>query len=895
MIAVVVLLLVLLSRQTVVSQAVECSDASGSITGTCVRIEKMCFGPTGEHNENEDLDSCFRTSYNPPTPPHSECVEASPGRYQSCSSVSDRDLEAKCIPHTVTAVPLHQSNYEYAINVTWEYGAGACNNLQGVQIKYYDEDIDKTPLKCYCVNVSNQSGQFSITDFNYPTNSDIEMRKIEVFSYPTLTDVDPTDIIRSVTFKAPLTCYDPRLPPDLEHCVIPRYNVSTDISATASLIKSNLTGNPQMSVNISWEPPLVSDEVYPAPEYYYLYMRDGDLSGTDCRHPDVYCFRVNNTQSVTLSPLNASLYYVVELQAYRRCSGFSGYDSELYGCGHLASIAVSVVTSVSPTPTLILTSTGATTRHCLVITGSVIGSIILVVLSALIVVITIVIVKRRRITSRNLGGRSAGMIDDSTDKDGLRRSYGYIPVGSSPHLNGNSCLPSPVGDTPGSDGPSVLVVYSDKTPPEEIRVILQFLISDLRTVYGITATSHDFLMRGILVFQIEDHIKRAAAVLCVCNKEFCADWNEERPPPVFNAIKNLFGREIHQGENLAKYAMVFMRRSDQRICIPTGYLNNSKMFLVTELEDIVRFIKNIRVYVPKITMECELVEEHQGSRNVASSTTHTREDGCECDKKNGGFCTMPDCSCQLDRSRYYNNLVLANISKRYNSQSHHVSSSTGSSTNSKCIPRIVDTVNCENVSLPFIDLVEAIACDSRGRTYHNPFHEIMVRIPEDAIPEGKSIKIKIGVMLHGPFRFPQDIRPVSPIVCLCVEQQPFFRFSKFVEVILPHYLHLTSEKECRSPQLSFMKASHNPNQYGRYEFHQVSGETVFQPHQHYATLFTHHFCFMCITEEITRDSTDRAEYCLIRVIPDPIPLSEPSWMAYFCVAFFLPTCIKVFN
>ena len=256
------------------------------------------------------------------------------------------------------------------------------------------------------------------------------------------------------------------------------------------------------------------------------------------------------------------------------------------------------------------------------------------------------------------------------------------------------------------------------------------------------------------------------------------------------------------------------------------------------------------------------------------------------------FCTWPDCPCQVSRRREYNNLVLAYLSNSDNS-----STATRAGTDLHYNPRASLSNTVENSpTIPFIDPLEVIQCDSRGQIYHNPSHDIMIKFPERAIPEGETIKITIGVTLSGPFDLPEGTRPVSPIVQLCVQDRPHYRFLKQLEVMLPHYLDITNEEDCRLLQLGFMKAGHNLNPEGKYVFQKmdIENETVFKPQQKYATLLTDHFCFLCISSSVSSEATARATYCLISVLPNSTRCGSRDWTsAYFCVAYFLSTCSKV--
>ncbi|CAI8056471.1 hypothetical protein GBAR_LOCUS30773 [Geodia barretti] len=107
--------------------------------------------------------------------------------------------------------------------------------------------------------------------------------------------------------------------------------------------------------------------------------------------------------------------------------------------------------------------------------------------------------------------------------------------------------------------------------------------------------------------------------------------------------------------------------------------------------------------------------------------------------------------------------------------------------------------------------------------------------------------VDVGVALFGPFQFPEGLRPVSPVFWVCVRDNPNFRFSKPVTVTIPHFLNLENDDEIQSLGLTFLKAGHNKNAEGLYEFQPTEGEINFQPFQTFGILQNSHFCSLCIT------------------------------------------------
>ena len=198
-----------------------------------------------------------------------------------------------------------------------------------------------------------------------------------------------------------------------------------------------------------------------------------------------------------------------------------------------------------------------------------------------------------------------------------------------------------------------------------------------------------------------------------------------------------------------------------------------------------------------------------------------------------------------------------------------------------------------------MDPRDTLVCDSSGKEFTNSDHDITLRVPEGAIPEGVTVHIEAGVALHGPFHFPPGARPISPIVWFCMQEK--IPFLKPVEVILPHFLHNLEGLQL-GLGLGFLKAEHSTyttdDDEKRYMFQPVNDpfEFHFENGRGFGVLYTKHFCSLCIQANITRDQLpSKAQYCLTEVIPDPWPSMQISVPTHFCVTFFVNSCFQVSN
>ena len=182
-------------------------------------------------------------------------------------------------------------------------------------------------------------------------------------------------------------------------------------------------------------------------------------------------------------------------------------------------------------------------------------------------------------------------------------------------------------------------------------------------------------------------------------------------------------------------------------------------------------------------------------------------------------------------------------------------------------------------------------CTEEGREFTDVANNFSLEIPEGAIPEGRRLNIDVGVSLFGPFQFPESLRPVSPIFWVCVEDQRNFQFSNPITVTIPHFVDLKNDVDIESLGLTFLKADHNKNSEGQYEFKALGGEMDFK--SECGVLRTTHFCSLCIAAKDTPRTLKNTQFCITAVLPRfSIPVCKRV-DAYFFVTFLrLNTCLK---
>ena len=184
--------------------------------------------------------------------------------------------------------------------------------------------------------------------------------------------------------------------------------------------------------------------------------------------------------------------------------------------------------------------------------------------------------------------------------------------------------------------------------------------------------------------------------------------------------------------------------------------------------------------------------------------------------------------------------------------------------------------------------------DSYGGRFCSLVDDFSLVVPEGAIQEG-ICSIEHGVIPHGPcssFEFPDGWSSVSPIVWFC--SPPGVEFSRPLSVTLPHYLRIESEEE--GPTLAFLKASHddytiNKNNEKVFHFRPVEERTTTSPHSRYGTIDTTHFCYYCLAAHYRRADTSEARFCLVTA--KPVFAESRHWRVFFCLTYFLNTCLQV--
>lgn len=170
-----------------------------------------------------------------------------------------------------------------------------------------------------------------------------------------------------------------------------------------------------------------------------------------------------------------------------------------------------------------------------------------------------------------------------------------------------------------------------------------------------------------------------------------------------------------------------------------------------------------------------------------------------------------------------------------------------------------------------------------------------MRILEGTFAFDTKVHFEIGIAMYGPFNFPKNCRPISPVVWLCILEENIELIKPF-ELVLPHFLNQVSKDKLHHHQLGFAKASHRITSDSKgivnYNFQECESEPILTSFNglSFAVLKSQHFCFYCIKVKESADLAKEAGYCLTRI---ECHLEPQRSEIFFCVTYLLKTCLKV--
>ena len=322
----VVKLVVLVFSLCLVAVAASDVTCESEYGGTCNLTSDTCYQ---DHQYDPCISNVYR-SRNHPLPPKPSCGVCP--RQQSSSGYA---MQPQWV---IVTASTYDSTY-FNVHVSWGiYDREDSDSVEGFRVRLRQQRDGGAPdlLGCVCLNASHRNYTFTYNgDLQYKTSGNY-MLVAQVMMLPLDgNNVDPQGAnTKTNTTRFPSTCRD--LPYDPIHCEPPEYDPPKNVHAYSSI--HGLGGNSEeMSIRVSWGPPQVTSP-YPQPTVYYVVVQDVN------RDLRVFNVKTNNTHSVSIHHLNASLTHEVSIVTYVPCS-----VADHHGCS-FPSNWVKVVPELSSSP-----------------------------------------------------------------------------------------------------------------------------------------------------------------------------------------------------------------------------------------------------------------------------------------------------------------------------------------------------------------------------------------------------------------------------------------------------------------------------------------------------------------------------------------------------------------
>ena len=200
--------------------------------------------------------------------------------------------------------------------------------------------------------------------------------------------------------------------------------------------------------------------------------------------------------------------------------------------------------------------------------------------------------------------------------------------------------------------------------------------------------------------------------------------------------------------------------------------------------------------------------------------------------------------------------------------------------------------------LPFIKPVEVLQVSSNGRQYRDDSLGLCIDVPKGAVPEGRLLQLEIGMCLYGPFRFPNNLPPIAPILMLYPHND--VKLSKRLQITLPHIIEDAKDNDVDTLGIKVIKADHMSFlKTGLGIFNTVIGGSNLHfysnidYHSNLATFSLTHCCFITIQAKESKEVAKRKGYCVCPLLPPPKDVSSGIFTFYFCITYFMKPCLIV--
>ena len=199
----------------------------------------------------------------------------------------------------------------------------------------------------------------------------------------------------------------------------------------------------------------------------------------------------------------------------------------------------------------------------------------------------------------------------------------------------------------------------------------------------------------------------------------------------------------------------------------------------------------------------------------------------------------------------------------------------------------------DTLDLSFLQPIEVITFTSEEKIVTIDKEEISICVPDNAVPIGRRLHMEVGSAMYGRLSFPENMRPVSPILWICPQEE--MDLLKPLKITLPH----TVQYEKCVTELFFLKACHDGklpvttsfNEMEVFNFEEMTKHKGIEFDERNGSVFTEQFCCVCIAENVCMPTNK--SYLLHRT--QPRKRNTQEFAVDYCITFNLSTCVQVRN
>ena len=195
---------------------------------------------------------------------------------------------------------------------------------------------------------------------------------------------------------------------------------------------------------------------------------------------------------------------------------------------------------------------------------------------------------------------------------------------------------------------------------------------------------------------------------------------------------------------------------------------------------------------------------------------------------------------------------------------------------------------------PFIKPVDKLEISSNSGRYCNVPLGVYIDIPRGAVPESRLLRVEVGVCLYGPFEFPGNLYPITPILML--HPQHDVQLNKSVRITLPHVIESATDTDVKALGIKVIKGSPNCQlgESGQYVFDKTIEDSNLSFYtigsKGFVTFLLSHFCFITVLASTKREVAERAMCC---ICPLFYPTSSMNFKYCLCVTYYMDPFLEV--